>query len=75
MEDDVEAFDRGNAEPLEHLHGEAFAELLRPGRSTDELRALAFQLMQCGPPMRWLGALLLVHSNRISNGDGPRARA
>jgi hypothetical protein len=32
--------------------------------SPDDLRAIAMQLMRCGPPVGWLGALLLVEGQR-----------
>jgi len=35
--------------------------------SADQLRAIGLGLMRCGPPVGWLGALLVVESNRMSS--------
>lgn len=36
--------------------------------SADELRTLGMRLMRCGPPVGWMGALLVLESNRIVDG-------
>jgi hypothetical protein len=54
--------------PLAPLHTDVFlaGRLARAYResaaSADELRAIGMRLMLCGPPVGWLGAMLLMSS-------------
>lgn len=54
--------------PLAPLHTDVLLadQLARAYRhsaaSADELRAIAMRLMLCGPPVGWLGAMLLMSS-------------
>jgi hypothetical protein len=62
--------------PLEKRGGAAFAaEKLASASaarllSADEMRALGMRLMRLGPPMGWMGALMVLESNRRSARSG-----
>ena len=47
--------------PRDHLDRLTPPELL----SIDQLRAMGLALMRHGPPVGWMGALLLVEANRL----------
>jgi len=56
--------------PLAKAEEDAFiaAKLVEAARagaaSADEIRAIGLRLMRCGPPVGWLGALMVIDSNR-----------